>query len=305
MNRFMVTLTADDLAGLDALVRLDGANAGDAGAIKHLAATTMREGIAARLQQAHLPWAPTEAVASERVEQLAAEASRPAAPPTLWTTVRTDRRIALAAWSGLAIFVLISLLGGYIGDWAWTGFADNGQLWDWLHLVLLPVAFGTVPLWLRYAEHMSQARKLVFAGLLLAFVVFVIVGYAVPIGWTGFSGNTLWDWLTLIVLPVTIIAFRAWPASRREIRPLHIRVFTVFGVAWVVTLIGGYAATWHWTGYPGNTLWDWLKLLLAPIILTTVLIPRTVKWVSGNAADRAAAAEKAKEVVVPQTAPAR
>jgi hypothetical protein len=29
----------------------------------------------------------------------------------------------------------------------------------------------------------------------------VILGYAVPWGWTGFRGNTLWDWFNLVFLP--------------------------------------------------------------------------------------------------------
>jgi hypothetical protein len=41
-------------------------------------------------------------------------------------------------------------------------------------------------------------------------------------------------------------------------------------VVFVVTLVGGYAGKWKWTGYSDNdTLWEWLKLLLLPIILAT------------------------------------
>ena len=36
-----------------------------------------------------------------------------------------------------------------------------------------------------------------------------------------------------------------------------------------------------------NQLWDWLNLLLAPLVVPTILLPALLKWVSGNAARRA------------------
>ena len=67
---------------------------------------------------------------------------------------------------GIAVAAVVSLvvllIGGYGAGWAWTGFQTN-QLWDWLHLLLLPVAFGLLPVWLRYSEHMSRTRKLTLA----------------------------------------------------------------------------------------------------------------------------------------------
>jgi signal transduction histidine kinase len=192
------------------------------------------------------------------------------------------------------VATLIVLLGGYVGKWSWTGFEANDQVWDWLHLLLLPVALGTVPLWVTYSERMSQARKLIYAVVVVAFIGFVVAGYLVPINWTGFSGNSLWNWLTLIVLPVTLATIRAWPKSAREIRTIHIVVFSALGLAWMVTLLGGYLAKWQWTGYPGNTMWDWLQLLLAPIVISTVLVPAAIRWVSGDVA-RLAAEEEAKK----------
>ena len=58
---------------------------------------------------------------------------------------------------------------------------------------------------------------------------------------------------------------------------------------WIVTVIGGYALRWTWTGYPGHTLWDWLGMLL-PLVFPAILLPPLLKWVSGNAAGRASAA---------------
>ena len=50
--------------------------------------------------------------------------------------------------------------------------------------------------------------------------------------------------------------------------------------ALVTTIIGGYWGGWSWTGYQGNTVWDWLTLVLAPAAVTTI-VP-----VLGAAADR-------------------
>ena len=36
------------------------------------------------------------------------------------------------------------------------------------------------------------------------FGVLVIAGYLVPITWTGFTGNTMWDWVKLLIMPVVV-----------------------------------------------------------------------------------------------------
>jgi hypothetical protein len=37
--------------------------------------------------------------------------------------------------------------------------------------------------------------------------------------------------------------------------------------ALAVTIVGGYAAHWAWTGFEGNTLFDWLQLFLVPFAI--------------------------------------
>ena len=60
-------------------------------------------------------------------------------------------------------------------------------------------------------------------------------------------------------------------ASKKQ-TPLKLDVWTVVlivaGVFLLVTAVGGYIFNWNWTGFRGNTLWDWLKLLLIPVALT-------------------------------------
>jgi hypothetical protein len=72
---------------------------------------------------------------------------------------------------------------------------------------------------------------------LAVFVLVVVLGYAVPWGWTGFTGNTLWDWFGLLFLPLSL-------------------------------------GKWRWTGFTGNTLWDWMNLSPLPLLLPTVILRR-------------------------------
>jgi len=125
----------------------------------------------------------------------------------------------------------------------------------------------------------------------------VIAGYLIPLSWTGFRGQTLWAWLNLLVLPAaitTVMALTSMRARRPEafLRPYQMAIIAALATGWIVTVIGGYALRWRWTGYPGHTLWDWLGMLL-PLVFPTVLLPPLLKWVSGNAAGRASAAYQA------------
>ncbi len=106
----------------------------------------------------------------------------------------------------------------------------------------------------------------VAAGAVLA--VLALGGYAFDWTWTGFPGNTLWDWLQLLVLPVALAGISIWFGTGREWRQEWMALLIGIGAALAVLAIGGYLFDWTWTGFPGNTLWDWLKLLLLPVVLT-------------------------------------
>jgi hypothetical protein len=55
-----------------------------------------------------------------------------------------------------------------------------------------------------------------FAVLLAGFAVVVVGGYRLHWAWTGFEGNTVRDWLQLLVVPFLLPATLAWFAARRE-----------------------------------------------------------------------------------------
>jgi len=181
---------------------------------------------------------------------------------------KPSRHVATASGVGL----LTALVGGYGFGWRWTGFAENGELWDLLHLLLLPVALVLVPVW-----HRSGLRLPRPVGIALlraagaGFAVLVFGGYRLGWTWTGFAGNLLWDWLELLVLPVAVTALPLWlqthPDVRRRWRPTGVVAAVGFGVV----VIGGYGLHWTWTGFGGNTLWDWLQLMLVPFVLPVVV----------------------------------
>jgi hypothetical protein len=180
------------------------------------------------------------------------------------------------------VAALVVLSGGYLGGWRWTGFRGNQQVWDWLQLLLLPLAFATQPLWLRYANRISRARRIGYGVAVAAFAVFVLAGYVVPLGWTGFGGRKLWDWLTLLLLPATLITVQTWSSTTRTVRLHHRAAIGALVAAWILTVFGGYAWAWSWTGYQGNTLWDWLQLLLLPLVFPTLLAPALLRFVTGD-----------------------
>ena len=291
------TIEPDEFLGLSALADLGQAAAGTGtgtgtGAVDE-AKTLMRRALADKLEDAGLPWAPS----AEAVSQRAAEAAEPATG--LRRLMRNSRLRKNAAYA-LAAALLVALWGGYARDWQWTGLQANGQLWDWLNLLLLPVVIGTIPLWIQHRHYINRSRHVTYGVVVAAWTGFVIAGYLVPLNWTGFAGQTLWNWFELLLLPAALAATVALTSMRvplskvlRSLRPYHAGIMAALAAGWIATVIGGYALRWTWTGYAGNTLWDWLQLLLLPLLFPTILLPALLKWVSGDAAGRASEAHEA------------
>jgi hypothetical protein len=205
-----------------------------------------------------------------------------------------QRRWQLAITAGLVVFV-VTLVGGYSGDWKWTGYSDNDTLWEWLKLLLLPVILATAPIWLTRGSEVRRDRRVIVAALALAFLVLVIVGYAANLRWTGFPGNKLWDWFVLIVLPLSIGAVRAWRKLGRDLSSERIAAIAAVAAAFGVFVAGGYALHWDWTGFQGNTLWDWIQLLLAPILFGIIVVPAASAWMAAEIEKREEKVEEREE----------
>ena len=294
-----LTIEPDELLGLSALVELDGApddGDTDADAVTK-AKTLLRSAVSDKLEAAGLPWAPTTEAVKERAAEVAGSQS------TLASLMANDK-VRKYGGSIVAVAFLVVLVGGYGAGWQWTGFQQNNQLWAWLHLLLLPVVLGTLPIWIQAREHISRTRRVIYAVFIVAWIGFVTAGYLVPLSWTGFRGNTLWDWFGLLLLPVALTSIRLLRSKGRRLRHYEKHIIAAVSAVWIITVIGGYALQWTWTGYAGNTLWDWLQLLLVPLVFPTVLIPALIIWVSGDAAGRARQARE-KAMAATATASAR
>jgi hypothetical protein len=188
---------------------------------------------------------------------------------------RSTRRDAGALIGAVVIAVaLLVLIGGYGVHWRWIGV--NGRtatLWDWLHLVLLPIAALVISLWLRHRPPLTGTRAVAVAVVAAAFVVLVAAGYMVPWGWTGFVGNTLWDWLNLAALPVAVALIPVLLELRPHWSRRHAAGLAAGAAVFTALVLAGYLAHWRWTGFTGNTVWDWLHLLLLPLLVPAVIVP--------------------------------
>jgi hypothetical protein len=283
------TIEPDELLGLRALAALGktaitGAQPEDdthpeVHAVR-TAKSLLDSALAVKLTEAGLPWAPS------------AEAVRHCAGAPDRSTKSEPRQVG--AYAGAAA-ALVVIWGGYARGWKWTGFQANGQLWDWLNLLLLPTVVAIIPVWIQYNKYIRRGLRAVYGALFAAGAGLVLAGYLIPLRWTGFRGQTLWTWTELLLLPAVVAVTMALAtmhvkpvAFLRSLRPFQRGALVVLAIGWAVTVIGGYALRWQWTGYPGNTLWDWLQLLLLPLVFPTFLLPGLVNWLTGNAAKRAA-----------------
>lgn len=175
--------------------------------------------------------------------------------------------------AGAALVVGISEPGGR--GWGWTGFPENGDLWDWLHLLVLPFVLLLLPLWVGTHRRLRREWMLGLSTLGVAFVVIVYGGYELGWGWTGFSDNRLWDWLELLILPFTVALLPLWLGSRRRLTRAHAAGLGVVLGLFAALVVCGYAVPWEWTGFEGNTLWDWIQLVIVPFaipVAVTVLV---------------------------------
>jgi hypothetical protein len=75
---------------------------------------------------------------------------------------------------------------------------------------------ASLPLWFSTNRRFEDRWRAVGLAGLAVFVVVVVGGYALDWGWTGFHGNTLWDWLRLLLVPFVLPATLAWFSARAE-----------------------------------------------------------------------------------------
>ena len=117
----------------------------------------------------------------------------------------TWKRVIVAT---LVILVVLEI-GTYAFNWTWTGFKANATVWDWLKLLLIPIALAAVPIWFTAEEGQQRIwlaqLKWVFLVTIVVLGILFIGIYAFNWTWTGFKANgTLWDWLNLLLVPLIV-----------------------------------------------------------------------------------------------------
>ena len=106
-------------------------------------------------------------------------------------------------------------IGTYAFNWTWTGFKANDTVWDWLNLLLIPIALASVPIWFMAEEEQQRIwlaqLKWVFLASVVILAVLFIGTYAFNWFWTGFKDHgNLWDWLSLLLVPVIVAGLPIW-----------------------------------------------------------------------------------------------
>jgi hypothetical protein len=135
------------------------------------------------------------------------------------------RELKWWTWKRVLVAIIVILIvleiGTYALNWNWTGFKANDTVWDWLQLLLLPLALAVVPIWLMAEEGQQRIwlaqLKWVFLASVVILAVLFIGTYAFNWFWTGFKDHgTLWDWLSLLLVPVTVATLPIWYSIRQS-----------------------------------------------------------------------------------------
>jgi hypothetical protein len=57
--------------------------------------------------------------------------------------------------------------------------------------------------------------------------------------------------------------YTGWQLIRNQV----LATIVIVALANITAIVGGYALGWAWTGFGRQRLWDWLDLLIVPIVL--------------------------------------
>ena len=137
--------------------------------------------------------------------------------------------------------------------------------------VVLPVTISLVPIWYRTHHRLRVEWRLLGVAAAVVAAILLVGGYRLGWTWTGFEGRTLWDWLELLVLPAVLVTLPILLTDARHDRRWQVALGLLAAV-FAGCVLGGYLLDWDWTGFQGNTLWDWLHLFLVPFVLPAALI---------------------------------
>ena len=147
-----VEVSEDDIVRLQVLATAAGVGGPYARSFAELLSSTLHRGIIESYKTAELA-GPEDPAGTDAV----LESETPSPPATRPGRGARMRALRSVAWAAAAAATIVVIVGSYAGHWTWTGFTANGQVWDWMQLLLLPVAIGAFPLWLRFSGQMSRS----------------------------------------------------------------------------------------------------------------------------------------------------
>ncbi len=120
--------------------------------------------------------------------------------------------------------------------------------------------------------------KRVLVAVVVIMAILEIGTYAFNWTWTGFKNNdTVWDYFQLLLLPITLAIVPVWfmaEEAQQRIWLAQLKWILLISTALLVVLfVGTYAFNWSWTGFKDHgRLWDWLSLLLVPVMVAALPI---------------------------------
>lgn len=114
------------------------------------------------------------------------------------------------------------------------------------------------------------------AAMVLAGTIAVFALHGRQWRWTGFDGNTsLWSWLQTFAQPFAFVYLTMRLLSSAQSWRMWRIAGAVTGALLIATIVASYTWHWRWTGFGGKQLWDWLHLMLFPVVV--VLLPEWVR----------------------------
>jgi hypothetical protein len=182
--------------------------------------------------------------------------------------------------SATGLIAILAVLGA---NWSWTGFSGHETLWDWISLLVFPLAIASFPVRIAMGGRpLGGPWRLTLLALTAIFALLTVDGYGFGWAWTGFPGKSLWDWLHLLLFPVVLVFLPDWFQKGTPFGRTGAIATAILFPAFFLVVLGGYYGRWSWTGFTGNTFRAWLDLLIAPFLL-----PAACRWFHTHWARRA------------------
>jgi uncharacterized protein YjbI with pentapeptide repeats len=74
-----------------------------------------------------------------------------------WQTIRKPLAVGIIVASVLGIALIVAIIGGYLFHWSGTGLSQK-TLWDWLQLLIIPLALAIIAILFNRAERKNEQR---------------------------------------------------------------------------------------------------------------------------------------------------